>query len=662
MSVAPIKKVEILTYRQHASAATQVLQRLGVFEVLANKDDNKNISNDSKDEAATYRVLLPRVQQGIRFLETYEPKQTLWRMLRDGTSIQITEEQVERHLKNVEVLSPVIDDIEELHAQCTKVFEELKVLREEESLLKAWEKLSIPIAELSTTATKTYLLEQSSTHATETSLSSEIEKELTKYEDILAEVVSISHKQCAVTVHANDISDITIQAICGNLGVDEVTLPTKYQATTKEAREEVKTTIKQLEETEAGIHAAAEAMARDHLRDLRIKYDVLSWRLERDSVMDTLPKTESTAVFVGWLYTKKQIAVERKLEEAGVLYAINELEWEEGEVPPVELTNSALVQPFEVVTRLYGMPGHRDLDPTPFLAAFFFLFFGLSLTDVGYGIILMTVSILILFVFTVAPPVRLFGKLLFFMGLASTLVGLLFGGYLGIDPQTLPASLQAIQQFDPIGNPLPVFYLALALGVFQVMVGLVLKIFSEARNGNLLGGALDQGPWLVLFVALICFGLASYDVAFVYYAQQFLFLVYGSIAAIVITSARHGETILQMIQKSLLSLYDSIGYFSDILSYSRLLALGLATTALAFAVNLIAEIVQDSVPYVGVVFAIIVLIIGHIFTLAVNTLGAFIHSARLQFVEFFGKFISGTGRLFRPFARRGTYTTIITDE
>jgi len=125
---------------------------------------------------------------------------------------------------------------------------------------------------------------------------------------------------------------------------------------------------------------------------------------------------------------------------------------------------------------------------------------------------------------------------------------------------------------------------------------------------------------------------------------------------IVLASGRKGVTISGKITSALLALYDSIGYFSDILSYSRLLALGLATTALAFAVNLIAEIVSGT-PVVGPILAIVVLVVGHLFTLAVNTLGAFIHSARLQFVEFFGKFIDGTGRAFKPLSRTARYIT-----
>jgi len=116
----------------------------------------------------------------------------------------------------------------------------------------------------------------------------------------------------------------------------------------------------------------------------------------------------------------------------------------------------------------------------------------------------MAVAVMILTLFKVAPVVRTFAKLLLFMGLGSALVGLLFGGYLGIPPESLPASLKAIQVFDPIGNPLPVFYLALGLGVFQVMVGMIIKIYSEARNNRLMDGLLDQGPWLFVFVSESC--------------------------------------------------------------------------------------------------------------------------------------------------------------
>jgi V/A-type H+-transporting ATPase subunit I len=130
---------------------------------------------------------------------------------------------------------------------------------------------------------------------------------------------------------------------------------------------------------------------------------------------------------------------------------------------------------------------------------------------------------------------------------------------------------------------------------------------------------------------------------------------------VAVTSGRNGSGLLGKVQSAAAGLYSSIGYFSDILSYSRLLALGLATTALAFAVNLIAGMIFNSESFITWILAGLVLLVGHVFTLAVNTLGAFIHSARLQFVEFFGKFIVGTGRQFEPLSRQERHVRVVED-
>ena len=145
-------------------------------------------------------------------------------------------------------------------------------------------------------------------------------------------------------------------------------------------------------------------------------------------------------------------------------------------------------------------------------------------------------------------------------------------------------------------------------------------------------------------------------------SDRAMILIYLALILVVLASGRTGKTFFGKIQMSLLSVYNSINYLSDILSYSRLLALGLATSALAFAVNLIAGIVYEMIPYVGAILAVLVLIVGHGFTLVINTLGSFIHSARLQFVEFFGKFITGTGREFKPLDKRELYVSFLKED
>ena len=653
MAVVPMQKVQVVVHRTDTDALLDVLQRSGAMEFV--EVDTTNIASISMEFPQAQ--LLPRVQHAIGFLTPYEAKRSLWRTLRDGSTTELSEAEVVKQAANTEAVAQVVSELETLQVEYAEKTDTVRQLEEQVTLLQLWKAVPIKLAELKTTSTYTQLVQVGAD--TQKGTTSSLLATLTEFlqaQDIPSQITSVSATLAAVTVAADAATPADLQKQLEGLGLEVIKAP----AGTETPDVELVAVTQRLAAAkgELGlVHDQAEHFAQSHLGRLRIAAEVLSWERDRYATVGIGAATDSSVVLEGWINAAKRSALEATCAEKNIAAIMSDLEPNEGEEPPVDIVNNSFIQPFEVVTRLYGMPGHKDLDPTLFLAGFFFLFFGLSLTDVGYGVFLMAVAIMILTLFKVAPVVRTFAKLLLFMGLGSALVGLLFGGYLGIAPEALPSWLRAIQVFDPIGNPLPVFYLALGLGVFQVMVGMFLKIYSDAKNGELMNGILDQGPWLfVFFVAIAYLGVTTGYANFAT-PDQLINLIYVGLVLVVLASGRKGKTILEKVQSAALSLYNSIGYFSDILSYSRLLALGLATTALAFAVNLIAEIVSGT-PVVGPVLAIVVLVIGHLFTLAVNTLGAFIHSARLQFVEFFGKFIAGTGREFKPLKRTAEHITI----
>ena len=328
---------------------------------------------------------------------------------------------------------------------------------------------------------------------------------------------------------------------------------------------------------------------------------------------------------------------------------------EEGEEPPIALENSKNIKPFETITRLYGLPGYRELDPTAYLAGFFFVFFGLCLTDVFYGLFIFFLTAFVLHKYRVPSNVRPLVQLLMFGGLASAIIGIFFGGYFGIASDQIPSWARVVQIFNPLENPLPIFYLSLGLGFVQIMFGIFLKMLTSIKNGCIKDGILDEGPWLLFFAVLVWLGASTAVENFSGSREIALLALYSTIVLLVVTQGRKEKSVFMQLFKGIIGLYNIVGYFSDVLSYSRLLALGLATSALGFAVNLIAGIVNDMIPYVGFIFATLILVIGHTFNLAINSLGAFIHSARLQFVEFFGKFMTGGGRGFDPFERKQRY-------
>ena len=649
MSVVPMQKVRLSVYTADVDTALNIIQRAGALEFTA------TTITDTKASKVTfpYADLLPRVQHAVQFLSPYAKKRSLWRTLRDGSQEEISENDLAGRMKNMDVILPLVTDFERLQVEFVEINEKLRLQEEQHRLLSTWKELPIKLSQLETTTTKTLLAFRDPRGETE-SLKLSLEKVLATLPGVITEV---SDSAVALTIAKGSETKAAVEALVLAVNADIVIPPQGVEIPDIEFAA-VSQALAATKGELGLLYDQAEHFALTHLNQLQIVGEILSWQKDRLSAIGDAASTEYTVMFDGWLNKGKKAAIEAEFVKKDVAAVFAELELVGDEQPPVDIENNSFFRPFEVVTRLYGMPGYKDLDPTVFLAAFFFLFFGLSLTDVGYGLFLMTVSLIVLTLFKVSAAIRLFAKLLLLVGFSTVLVGALFGGYLGVDPELLPDALKAIQLFDPIGNPLPVFYLALGLGVFQVMVGMLVKVYSEYKQGRFVTGVLDQGPWFIMFCLGILYLAISLGYTSILAAGQVISLIYVTVALIVLSAGRHGDTIFAKIKDSLSALYSSIGYFSDILSYSRLLALGLATTALAFAVNMIAGMVFEKGSYISYFLAALVLIVGHLFTLAVNTLGAFIHSARLQFVEFFGKFITGTGREFNPLSRTEKHVTV----
>jgi len=648
MAVVEMQKVRAIVHQPQADAFLACIQRHGVMEFT-------DVSSDALQEltgSAPHASLLPRVQHAVGFLTAYEEKRGLLRMLREGSTTDYSEQALAKQVEDTDTINQIVCDVEAIQVELAEKNAAVSHLEEQRELLKVWSGVTNKLSDIDTEQTVSLLVGKAAD--VKESVSSVITTALKEQDGLFATEVCNAH--VLVTVLRSELS--TVETALSEAGLVLVARPEGSEV----AAVELTATEEKLAAAigEQGIvHDQAKHTAHTYLKQLQVVGEVLEWEQSRYATLSSGKQTSATAVFEGWLMADRRDKIEADLQGCNVTAIFTDIELNEGEEPPVEIRNKGIMQPFEVVTRLYGMPGYKDLDPTMFLAGFFFLFFGLSLTDVGYGITLMVVATIVLTLFKVSAGVRTFMKLLLFMGLGSALLGMLFGGYLGIPAEALPQWLQAIQLFDPIGNPLPVFYLALGLGVFQVMVGMLIKIYSDYRNGKLIDGLLDQTPWLFLFTLGILFvGVAVGYVTFIT-TDVIVKLVYLGFALVALSAARNAEGLVGKLIAVLAALYnDTIGYFSDILSYSRLLALGLATSALAFAVNLIAEIVGGTA-VVGSVLAVMVLIIGHVFALVINTLGAFIHSARLQFVEFFGKFISGTGRAFTPLSRSERHITAL---
>ena len=403
-------------------------------------------------------------------------------------------------------------------------------------------------------------------------------------------------------------------------------------------------------------HAEIEEKSRalsdaDYERSVALVQALLSQR-DAVEVRERFSGTERTFVVCGWVPEASREALVGALAPVEAEVDLTFEEPAPQDRVPVQLVNPRLLQPFEVLTDLYGRPRYGDVDPTPLLAGFFFLFFGMCIGDVGYGLMLGTAAYLIKNRLDVAPGVRRFMDLLMLGSFAAVLVGVATRSYFALSADALPAFLRYTPLVDPLDEVMTLLLVSVALGVVHVSLGVLTSAYRRWRAGDVAGAVFVDLSTIGLFAAV---GIA------VAFPDTIGWLLPAAFALAVLFKGRILEELF--IRRSvkgtaigfgrgLLGLYGLVGYASDFLSYTRLAALGLASLLVGDVMNRLAGLVSD-IPFgVGLLAAALILVVGHTFNVVINLLGAFVHPTRLQFVEFFSKFYEGGGRTFAPFAPR----------
>lgn len=378
---------------------------------------------------------------------------------------------------------------------------------------------------------------------------------------------------------------------------------------------------------------------------------------------ENLLETKKVALIEGWILTKRFNELKDILKKYAKDVFINETKPSAEEKPPVYLENGP-ISPFESVTSVYGFPNQNEFDPTPYLSVFFIVFYGLCLSDFGYGLMLVIFALFLYFKYK--KQLTGFGRKLLILnswcGFSTMAVGILTGSYFGIDLQKLtylPLKnfLIGLRLNDPITNPLPMLYLSLALGVIQIYTGLWIKFLLDWKQKGFKEGFLASGIWVCFVSGIIVWPLTSnfWPNSLPVIMAKLTVLV-GAVA-LILTQGRHHKNPFMRLGSGILSLYRLTGFAGDILSYSRLFALGLVTSVLASVINLLAGM-TGGIPAFGWLIMAAILVFGHIFDFFINILGSFVHSARLQYVEYFSKFFEGGGNLFKPFSWKTKYIKV----
>ena len=390
-------------------------------------------------------------------------------------------------------------------------------------------------------------------------------------------------------------------------------------------------------------------------RAMEVLYDSLGMEQGRSIAVGRILKTKRAFMIKGWI-PERAASIAKEMLEAKYTVSIDIEEPAPDEEYPVYLDNRGLAEAGEPVSNMYSLPNSHEIDPNAVMTPFFVMFFGLMLSDGGYGLVMALIAAFALWRLKLEKNHRKFMKLIFFCGLATIFWGWMFGSWFGIEAMAKYGVWR-----NPVEEPELLLSWSLLFGVIHMYAGFALKAANLIREKKYMDAVLEVLPVYIFYTGFIMILLPYVPkmdkdaVAPLVQIGQYAFV--GGAALMILTQGRGKKNIIGKIFGGISSLYNVVGFMSDVLSYSRLLALGLATGIIASIVNQMSAMF-DIPLIIKLLLMTIILLIGHTINFAINALGAYVHSCRLQYLEFFGKFFTGGGKAFKPLKAHTKYITV----
>ncbi|GAB4338253.1 MAG: V-type ATP synthase subunit I [Candidatus Abyssubacteria bacterium] len=658
MAVSKVRKLQLIAHAECREEILKTLRSLGAVHI----SDVREFLPDADTEYPAFlehslvqvKEKLARIMYSLLFLERFIQKGSFLESLLKTKPV-FTPQELEQCLTGFDADSfyEECNSIEKEMAENDSQIEKKEALAEDVAL---WLRLQLPLEEIRDTKTTVVSMGICDGRAC-TPLLEELSEATPLYH---AEVVERSqHTVSTLLIYSKSVDDI-VTPILRKYGWRPVRF-IGLTGTPSEAFDRLREQIRELRQRNEELrHMVSREMAPTREK-LLLLHDQYSEELKSLQVQSNFFFTNRTFLVTGWTLAKEEQHMRRRLRQVTQVVELRCSDPAPGDKIPILIENPPAVRPFSLITELYGRPQYTEFDPTPLFFPFFVLFFGVCLGDAGYGIVLMLISWGVLKKFEIRGGARSLLQILGWGGFSSAVVGLLTGGIFGIETTKLPVALQRIMLFNPTRQVVLFLYIAFLLGLIQVLFGIGVKMVRDFRDGNIAAALIDQALWILLLISITpvlykyLFGGRVADSTATLAAKASLVVA----IPLVIGRGRGARIIfLRPLWGLLLSLRDALGFFGDVLSYARLMALGLATAFLAMTINIIAELLIG-IPYgLGYVCAILILVLGHSFNLAINCLGAFVHTLRLQYLEFFSKFFIGGGEPFKPYTEERRFTIV----
>lgn len=399
--------------------------------------------------------------------------------------------------------------------------------------------------------------------------------------------------------------------------------------------------------------------AEEQLSDLLALREEIKLERVRKEISKNFAKTDSTYVINGWVLEKNESKFENEISGVSKDHVICNFETPSvnPDNPPTYLETPKWAESFKGLLSMFATPKYNELNPTIIMGIFFILFFGVMLGDAGYGITILILSLFGYIRFSrYSEMIGSFSFMGIWLGITTTVVGILTNSFFGDfiprfiygNPELPLYSLTVAGihlPAEPLKDPLTILSIALILGLIHLNVGIILGLYQSYKRRDFKEMLTERFCWVPLQLGgglLIGYFILDWQISTT--------LMYASGIMVVV------GFVLLFASAGPIGFFDITGYVGDWLSYARLLALGLATAGMALAFNVVSQLIPSMIPVVGIILLPILLIILHVVNLALQALGAGVHSLRLQYVEFFNRFYEGGGHEFAPFKLNRKYT------
>lgn len=650
MAIVKMKKFTLLAFESQRAELLEKLQAFAEVEFinlqdndfLESNEDFKDLSKEGLDsEYAECEEKLSKAKFALNFLKEYVPQKSGLQALKEG-KVELTLKELEEKVLNSN-WEAIFDKVKEKEAEFNKLDNEKTKLQSTIDSLSPWENFDASFEELESLKIPKFL--GSIPKQNEESLSSELEN-------------------CYLEIVSSNNDETFFFVMCNTEQKEEIAEKLRALGFSQFKAEEKVTPLKT-------IHDSIDRMAKidsekffikEELADFDEEYKTLELVNEyyenmivRKEATGNFLKTENVMVIQGWLAAddeKELINVVKKVAGDEAYLTFEDVKEDEYDKVPTKLKNNELCTCFESITEMYSTPKYDEIDPTPLLTPFYLLFFGMMVADMGYGLLMILATGFVLKKFKLDEGTRKFIKFFFYLGFPTIGFGAIYGAFFGDLIPSLPRLIDTNKDITTI------LILSIVLGAIQIFCGLGIKAYMLIKAGKPLDAFYDVGSWVITLISLgvVLVGAFVGGVPSIVKTIAIVLMIFGMVV-IVLTNGRGAGSKAAELGQGAYALYGITSYVGDLVSYTRLMALGLAGGSLAGAFNMIIGLFSSNIVAL-ILFGPLLFVFGHIFNLALSLLGAYVHTCRLQYVEYFGKFYEGGGRAFTPFKAEEKYINL----